>query len=64
MGSLLVKVIANAIALAIAAWLLSGITVSGSTAGRRILTLRLDHHHRELAAERPTARRTRDMNDR
>ena len=39
MGKLLVKVIANAVALAIAAWLLSGITVSGSTAGRRILTL-------------------------
>ena len=37
--NLLVKLLANAIALAVAAWLLSGITIQGSTTTRRVLTL-------------------------
>jgi putative membrane protein len=39
MRNLLVKLLGNAIALAIAAWMLDDITISGSTTGRRILTL-------------------------
>jgi putative membrane protein len=39
MVNLLVKLLANAIALAVAAWLLSGITIQGSTTTRRVLTL-------------------------
>src|SRR5258705_13827807 len=37
--SWLVKLVANAVALAVAAWLLSGITIQGSTTTRRVLTL-------------------------
>ena len=39
MMNLLVKLVGNAIALAIATWLLADITLNGSTTGRRILTL-------------------------
>ncbi|MDX6242181.1 MAG: hypothetical protein QOG10_7126, partial [Kribbellaceae bacterium] len=39
MVNLLVKLLANAIALAVAAWLLSGITIHGSTTTARVLTL-------------------------
>ena len=37
--NLLVKLVGNAIALAIATWLLADITLNGSTTGKRILTL-------------------------
>jgi len=39
MVTVLVKLLANAIALAVAAWLLSGITIRGSTTTGRVLTL-------------------------
>jgi len=39
MVNMLVKLLANAIALAVAAWLLSGITIHGSTTTSRVLTL-------------------------
>ena len=39
MTNLLVKLLGNAVALAIATWMLSDITLSGSTTSRRILTL-------------------------
>jgi putative membrane protein len=39
MVNMLVKLLANAIALAVAAWLLSGITIQGSTTTGRVLTL-------------------------
>ncbi|MEU4605364.1 phage holin family protein [Kribbella sp. NPDC023972] len=39
MKNLIIKLLANAVALAIAAWLISGITLQGATTGRRILTL-------------------------
>lgn len=39
MMNLLVKLVGNAIALAIATWLLADITLNGSTTGKRILTL-------------------------
>jgi putative membrane protein len=39
MVTMLVKLLANAIALAVAAWLLSGITIRGSTTTGRVLTL-------------------------
>jgi putative membrane protein len=39
MTNLLVKLLGNAVALAIATWLLEDITLTGSTTGRRILTL-------------------------
>ncbi|MEV0282677.1 MULTISPECIES: phage holin family protein [unclassified Kribbella] len=39
MKNLIIKLLANAVALAIAAWLISGITIQGATTGRRILTL-------------------------
>ena len=39
MTNLLVKLVGNAIALAIATWLLADITLNGSTTGKRILTL-------------------------
>jgi putative membrane protein len=39
MKNLIIKLLANAVALAIAAWLVSGITIQGATTGRRILTL-------------------------
>jgi putative membrane protein len=39
MKNLIIKLLANAVALAVAAWLVSGITIQGATTGRRILTL-------------------------
>ncbi len=39
MMNLLVKLVGNAIALAIATWLLADMTLKGSTTGKRILTL-------------------------
>jgi putative membrane protein len=39
MANMLVKLLANAIALAVAAWLLRGITIQGSTTTGRVLTL-------------------------
>lgn len=39
MTNLLVKLLGNAVALAIATWMLSDITLSGSTTTRRIVTL-------------------------
>jgi putative membrane protein len=39
MTNLLVKLLGNAVALAIATWMLDDITLTGSTTGRRILTL-------------------------
>jgi putative membrane protein len=39
MTNLLVKLLGNAVALAIATWMLEDITLTGSTTGRRILTL-------------------------
>jgi putative membrane protein len=39
MKNLIIKLLANAVALAVAAWLISGITLQGATTGRRILTL-------------------------
>ena len=39
MKNLIIKLLANAVALAAAAWLISGITIQGATTGRRVLTL-------------------------
>lgn len=39
MKNLIIKLLANAVALAVAAWLISGITLQGATTSRRILTL-------------------------
>ena len=39
MKNLVIRLLANAVALAIATWLVSGITLEGATTGRRILTL-------------------------
>ena len=39
MKNLIIRLLANAVALAAAAWLVSGITIQGATTGRRILTL-------------------------
>ena len=39
MKNLIIKLLANAVALAVAAWIVSGITLQGATTGRRILTL-------------------------
>jgi putative membrane protein len=39
MVNMLVRLLANAIALAVAAWLLGGITIQGSTTTGRVLTL-------------------------
>jgi putative membrane protein len=39
MKNVIIKLLANAVALAIAAWLVSGITIQGATTGRRVLTL-------------------------
>lgn len=39
MRNLLVKLLGNAVALAVATWLLTNITLSGSTSGRKIVTL-------------------------
>ena len=39
MKNLIIRLLANAVALAIAAWLVGGITLQGATTGRRVLTL-------------------------
>ncbi|MFC0624802.1 phage holin family protein [Kribbella deserti] len=39
MKNLLIKLIANMIALAVASWVVGGITLEGSTTSRRVLTL-------------------------
>jgi putative membrane protein len=39
MKNLVIRLLANAVALALATWLVSGITLEGATTGRRILTL-------------------------
>jgi putative membrane protein len=39
MKNLVIRLLANAVALAIATWVVSGITLEGATTGRRILTL-------------------------
>ena len=39
MKNLVIRLLANAVALGIAAWVVSGITLEGATTGRRILTL-------------------------
>ncbi|MGW1341711.1 phage holin family protein [Kribbella sp. NPDC002412] len=39
MKNLIIKLLANAVALGVAAWLISGITIQGASTGRRVLTL-------------------------
>ena len=39
MTNLIIRLIANAVALAVATWLVAGITLSGATTGRKVLTL-------------------------
>ncbi|TWD80375.1 putative membrane protein [Kribbella amoyensis] len=39
MKNLIIKLLANAVALAVATWVVGGITLEGATTGRRILTL-------------------------
>ena len=39
MKNLVIRLLANAVALAIASWIVAGITLQGATTGRRILTL-------------------------
>ncbi|NEA36151.1 phage holin family protein [Streptomyces sp. SID13031] len=39
MKNLIIKLLANAVALAVASWVVSGITLQGATTGRRVLTL-------------------------
>jgi putative membrane protein len=39
MKNLIIKLLANAVALAVASWVVGGITLQGATTGRRILTL-------------------------
>ncbi len=39
MTNMIIRLFANAVALAVATWLISGITLEGATTGRRILTL-------------------------
>ena len=39
MKNLIIRLLANAIALGVATWLVSGITIEGATTGRRVLTL-------------------------
>jgi putative membrane protein len=39
MKNLLIKLLANAVALAVAIWVVGGITLQGSTTGRRVLAL-------------------------
>ena len=39
MKNLLIKLLANAVALAVASWVVGGITLQGATTGRRIVTL-------------------------
>ncbi|WBQ05712.1 phage holin family protein [Kribbella sp. CA-293567] len=39
MKNLIIKLLANAVALAVASWVVSGITLQGATTGRRVLAL-------------------------
>ena len=39
MKNLIIRLLANAVALAVASWLVAGITLQGATTGKRILTL-------------------------
>jgi putative membrane protein len=39
MKNLIIRLLANAVALAVASWIVSGITLEGATTGRRIITL-------------------------
>ena len=39
MKNLIIRLLANAIALAVASWIVNGITLTGATTGRRVLTL-------------------------
>jgi putative membrane protein len=39
MKNLIIKLLANAVALAVATWVVAGITLEGATTGRRVLTL-------------------------
>ncbi|NIK55690.1 phage holin family protein [Kribbella shirazensis] len=39
MKNLIIRLLANAVALAVASWLVGGITLQGATTGRRVLTL-------------------------
>lgn len=39
MKNLVIKLLANAVALAVASWVVGGITLQGATTGRRVLTL-------------------------
>jgi putative membrane protein len=39
MLNLIIRLFANAVALAVAAWIVAGITIEGATTGRRVLTL-------------------------
>jgi len=39
MTNLIIKLLANAVALAVASWIVGGITLEGSTTGRRVVTL-------------------------
>lgn len=39
MKNLIIKLLANAVALAVATWVVGGITLEGATTGRRVLTL-------------------------
>ena len=39
MKNLIIRLLVNAIALAAASWLVSGITLQGATTGKRVLTL-------------------------
>ena len=39
MKNLIIKLLANAVALAVASWVVAGITLEGATTGRRVLTL-------------------------
>ena len=39
MKNLIIRLLANAVALAVASWIVSGITLEGATTGRRVVTL-------------------------
>jgi putative membrane protein len=39
MKNLIIRLLANAVALAVASWLVAGITLEGATTGKRVLTL-------------------------
>ncbi|TDO54643.1 putative membrane protein [Kribbella sp. VKM Ac-2527] len=39
MKNLIIRLLVNAVALAVASWIVSGITLQGATTGRRVLTL-------------------------